>query len=211
MKLIVFGASGLLGTRLVTEAVDRGHEVTAAARDATRLDAHSGRVKTVSADVTDPAAVAAVSAGHDAALSAVTQHDHPEMLVGAARGLLEGLAGAGVSRLVVAGGAGSLKVPSGERLMDTSGFHDEWKPEAQAAADALEVYQQADTDVNWSFVSPGALLEPGERTGRYRLGGDELLVDGQGRSRITMEDFAIAMLDEIEDPKHPRQRFTAAH
>ena len=155
--------------------------------------------------------MAAVAGGHDAALSAVTQHDRPEMLVDAARGLLAGLSAAGARRLVVAGGAGSLLVASGQRLMDTEGFHEEWKPEAIAAAAALDVFRQADTDVEWSYVSPGALLAPGERTGHYRLGGDELLVDEQGKSAISMEDFAIAMLDEAEDAKHPRQRFTAAH
>src|SRR4051794_19810022 len=205
MKLIVFGASGLLGSRLVDEALARGHDVTAVARDAGRLDSRSGRVRTGSADATDPDSVAALAQGHEAAVSAVTQHDHPEMLVDAARGLLEGLSRAGVGRLVVSGGAGSLRVASGGRLGGTPGFHDEWKPEALAAAAALEVFQGADTDVDWSYVSPGALLEPGERTGTYRLGGDELLVDEHGRSRITMEDFAIAMLDEVENPTHPRQ------
>jgi uncharacterized protein len=116
-----------------------------------------------------------------------------------------------VRRLVVAGGAGSLLVASGQRLMDTEGFHEEWKPEAIAAAAALDVFRQADTDVEWSYVSPGALLAPGERTGHYRLGGDELLVDEHGKSAISMEDFAIAMLDEAEAAKHPRQRFTAAN
>lgn len=211
MKLIVFGASGLLGPRLVDEALARGHEVTAVARDAARLDAHGGRVRVASADATDPDSVAAVATGHDAALSAVLQHERPAMLVDAARGLLEGLALAGVPRLVVAGGAGSLRVPSGERLMDTPGFREEWRPEAQAAGEALEVFRGADTEVSWSYVNPGAVLEPGERTGRYRVGDDELLTDEQGNSRITMEDFAIAMLDEAEDQKHPRARFTAAH
>lgn len=211
MRLIIFGASGLLGTRLVAEALARGHELTAVARDVARIDDRSGQVATAAADATDPAGVAAVAGGHDAALSAVTQHDRPEMLVDAARGLLAGLSAAGVRRLVVAGGAGSLLVASGQRLMDTEGFHEEWKPEALAAAAALDFFRAADTDVEWSYVSPGALLVPGERTGRYRLGGDELLVDEQGNSAISMEDFAIAMLDEAEDAKHPRQRFTAAH
>jgi uncharacterized protein len=211
MRLVIFGASGLLGTRLVSEALARGHQLTAVARDVARIDDRGGQVATAAADVTDPGSVAAVAGGHDAALSAVTQHDRPEMLVDAARGLLAGLSAAGVHRLVVAGGAGSLLVASGQRLMDTEGFHEEWKPEAIAAAAALDVFRQADTDVEWSYVSPGALLAPGERTGHYRLGGDELLVDEHGKSAISMEDFAIAMLDEAEAAKHPRQRFTAAN
>jgi|SRR5829696_5544786 len=213
MKLIIFGASGLLGTRLVTEALDRGHEVTAVARDAARLDDRGGRVHTASADATDRDSVAAVAGGHDVAVSAVTQHEAPDVLVDAARGLLEGLARAGVPRLISVGGAGSLEVAPGQRLVDTPDFHDEWKPEALAGARALEVFRQADgeTPVEWSFISPGALLAPGERTGRYRLGGDQLLVDELGRSHISMEDFAVAILDEVEEPRHPRQRFTAAY
>lgn len=210
LKLIIFGASGLLGSRVVDEALRRGHVVTAVARDTARLDDRGRRIATASADVTDADRVAVVGAGHQVALSAVTQHDHPEMLVAAARGLLTGLGRAGVERLVVAGGAGSLLV-AGVRLFETPGFHDEWKPEALAQADALEVYRAYQGPVIWSYLSPGALLEPGERTGRYRTGGDDLLTDDTGRSRITMEDFAIAMLDEAEQPRHPRQRFTAAY
>ncbi len=210
MKLIVFGATGMLGSRLVAEAVRRGHEVTAVARDPSRFTGPEA-VRATAGDATDADSVAAVAKGHEVALSAVTQHEHPEMLVAAARALLDGLARAGVRRLVVAGGAGSLRVGSGERLMDTPGFQEEWKPEAQAQADALALYEHAGTDLEWSYVSPGALLEPGDRTGTYRVGGDQLLTDDEGRSRITMEDFAIAMLDEVEHPTHPRQRFTAAH
>lgn len=211
MKLIIFGASGALGTRLVSEALLRGHEVTGAARSLEGLRTRNRPIRTVSADATDPASVAEVAGGHDVALSAVTVHAQPEMLVDAARGLLDGLARAGVPRLVVAGGAGSLRVGSGQRLMDTPDFHAEWKPEAQAQADALAVYQSDEGPVEWSYVSPAALLEPGRRTGRYRLGDDELLFDDTGRSAITMEDFAIAMLDEAENPQHMRRRFTAAH
>jgi uncharacterized protein len=211
MKLIIFGASGRLGECLVTEALDRGHQVTAAARQRTRLDSREGRVLTVSADATDAASVATAAAGHDGALSAVTQHTGPEMLVEAAHGLLDGLGRAGVGRLVVAGGAGSLYVASGARLVDTPDFHEAWKPEALAQADALAAYLAYEGPVDWSYVSPAALLEPGERTGSYRTGGDQLLVDDSGASRITMEDFAIAMLDEAQTPQHSRTRFTAAH
>ena len=211
MKLIVFGASGQLGTRIVTEALDRGHDVTGVARDAARVDERGGRVTAAAADATDPKAIAAVAPGHEVALSAVTQHDRPDVLVEVARALLAGLGEAGVPRVVVAGGAGSLTVPSGGRLLDTPDFRDEWKPEALAQAAALEAYETADTDVDWSYISPGALLAPGERTGSYRVGGDELLVDEHGRSGISMEDFAIAMVDEAEQARHLRRRFTAAH
>jgi uncharacterized protein len=211
MRLIVFGANGAIGRRLVMECLDRGFEVTAAVRDVSRFEGAAREVNVVAADATNAQAIAAVAAGHDAALSAVTQHSHPEILVEVARSLLAGLSQAGVERLVVAGGAGSLYVEDGVRLMDTPDFHDEWKPEAQAQADALDLYRAADTDVEWSYVSPGALLEPGERTGEYRIGNDNLLTDADGHSRISMEDFAIAMIDEAAEPKHSRNRFTAAH
>jgi putative NADH-flavin reductase len=210
MKLIVFGANGALGRRLVMECLDRGLEVTAAVRDISRFEGVAREVNVVVADATNPEAVAAVAAGHDAALTAVTQHSHPEILVEVAQSLLEGLSQAGVARLVVAGGAGSLYVDDGVRLMDTPDFHDDWKPEAQAQADALDSYRAADTDVEWTYVSPGALLEPGERTGEYRTGSDNLLTDDDGHSRISMEDFAIAMIDEALEPQHSRKRFTAA-
>lgn len=211
MRIVVFGASGQLGSRIVDEAVSRGHEVTAVARDATRIDDRDGRVDRFAGDATEASSVASIASGSDVAISAVTQHDRPEMLVEAAHGLLEGLSLADVPRLIVAGGAGSLKVPSGQRLYETAEFHEEWKPEAIAQADALAAYEQADTDVNWAYISPGALLEPGERSGSYRVGDDELLVDEHGRSRITMEDLAIAILDEADHPSHSRTRFTVAH
>jgi putative NADH-flavin reductase len=211
MRLIVFGANGALGRRLLMECLERGIEVSAAVRDVSRFEGAAREITVVTADATDAPSIAAAAAGHDAALSAVTQHLHPEILSEVASALLTGLAEAGVPRLVVAGGAGSLEVADGTRLMDTPDFHDDWKPEARAQADALDVLRAADTDVEWSYVSPGALLEPGERTGEYRKGGDRLLVDDEGRSRITMEDFAIAMVDEAVEPKHSRTRFTVAH
>jgi putative NADH-flavin reductase len=211
MRLIVFGANGDLGRRLVAECLERGLEVSAVVRDPSRFEGVAREINVLTADATDPAAVAAVASGHDAALSAVMQHSRPLILVEVAGSLLTGLSQAGVGRLVVAGGAGSLEVEPGVRLMDTPDFRDEWKPEAQAQAEAFEALRAAETDVEWSYVSPGALLEPGERTGEYRVGGDQLLTGDDGRSRITMEDFAIAMVDEAVEPKHPRARFTAAH
>ena len=165
-------------------------------------------------DVTDAGSVARVGAGHEAAISAVgpsREGGDPAMLVAAARALLTGLAQAGVPLLVVAGGAGSLEVAPGVRLVDTPEFRPAWRPLALAHADALEALRSADTDVAWSYASPAALLAPGERTGRYRVGGDQLLTDAAGDSSLSMEDFAIALVDEAEQPRHVRARFSVAN
>ena len=180
MRIIVFGANGRQGSRLVTEALERGHDVTAAVRSADRAHGIDPRATVVVADALDPARVAQVSAGHDAAINA-TRERHADI----ARALLEGLSRAGVKRLIVVGGASSLEVAPGVRLFDTP--------------------------VEWTYVSPGALLEPGERTGSYRTGTEQLLVADDGRSRISMEDFAVALLDEAERPQHSNRRFTAAY
>jgi uncharacterized protein len=134
----------------------------------------------------------------------------PETLPAAARALLEGLSRAGVGRLIVLGGAGSLEVAPGVRVLDSPEFREEWRPDALAQAEALELYRSATTDVDWTYVSPAAVMVPGERTGAYRTGEDRLLVDESGDSRISMEDFAVALLDEAESAEHVRRRFTVA-
>jgi uncharacterized protein len=199
MKIVVFGAGGNLGPVVADEAEGRGHEVT--------------RVTHADADVRDADAVARVVAGHDVAISTLGPGSSGDVRVvaDAVEPLLTGLARAGVPRLIVVGGAATLEVAPGVRLLDQPDFHEEWKPSARAAADALDRYRAADTEVDWVFVSPGALLGPGERTGAYRTGGDQLLVDEDGNSRITYPDFAIALVDEAERPQHHRERFTAAH
>lgn len=206
MKLLVFGANGRQGSRVVTEALERGHEVTAVVHDAARADAVDTRAQVAVADARDAAAVAAVAGGHDAAINA-TRGEYVEI----AQGLLTGLSQAGVKRLVTVGGAGSLLVENGERLVDQPYFPDVAKAEALAAAEGLDAYRAAETDVDWTFASPAALLDPGERTGSYRTGGDQLLTDDEGNSRISMEDFAIALVDEVEQGRHLKQRFTAAY
>jgi putative NADH-flavin reductase len=206
VKIIVFGANGRQGSRLVTEALDRGHQVTAAVRAEDRARNVDPRAGVVVSDALDSARVATVAVGHDAAVNA-TRERHADV----ARALLEGLARAGVKRLVTVGGAASLEVGPGRRLLDTPEFPDEYKAEAKSGAESLDVYRAADGAVEWTYVSPGAVLEPGERTGRYRTGTDQLLVAEDGRSSISMEDFAIALLDELEQPRHLNQRFTAAY
>jgi uncharacterized protein len=196
MKITLFGPTGMIGSRIAGELAERGHEVGGASRS-------------TGADVTDPASVAAAVSGADAVISAVSARGVDYTLVDVARSLTEGVRRAGVRRLLIVGGAGSLEVAPGLRLVDTPDFHDEWKPEALAQADALDFYRGVN-DLDWTYVSPGAYIHPGERTGRYRLGGNEVLIDDDGNSEITAEDYAIAIADLLAQGNHARQRVTAA-
>jgi putative NADH-flavin reductase len=213
MKLALFGASGTLGQRILREALSRGHTVSAIVRDPSRITEQSSNLRAASGNVLDPDAVAAAVAGHDAVVSAVgpSGTEGAEMVVEAARSLIAGLKRAGVERLVVVGGAGSLEVAPGVKLIDTPEFPAALKAIAQAASDALDVYRQEGAGLEWTYLSPAALIAPGERTGAFRLGGDQLVTDAEGQSRISAEDFAIALLDEVEQPRHVRQRFTVAY
>jgi uncharacterized protein len=181
MKIVVFGPTGMIGSRIATELEQRGHEVIGASRA-------SG------VQITDPEAVATVTAGADAAVCAVSARGVDHTLADVARSLVEGLRRAAVRRVVIVGGAGTLEVSPGVRLLDTPDFDEEWKPEALQGADALEVYRGVD-DLDWTFVSPAAFIHPGERTGRYRLDGDRLLVNDDGNSEVSAEDYAIAIAD----------------
>jgi putative NADH-flavin reductase len=125
--------------------------------------------------------------------------------------LLDGASQAKVKRLIVVGGAGSLEVAPGVRLVDAPAFPAEWKGVGLAHSDALEVYRNSEAEVDWTYVSPPAIIEPGERKGNYRVGGDQLLADEKGDSRISTEDYAVALLDEVEKPRHLRGRFTVAY
>jgi putative NADH-flavin reductase len=196
MKIVLFGPGGMVGSRIATELEQRGHDVTGASRA-------SG------ADVTAPDSVAAVAAGADAVVSAVSARTGEYTLADVARSLTDGVGRAGVRRLVVVGGAGSLEIAPGMRLVDTPDFPAEWKPEALDHADALEVYRGS-KNLDWTFVSPAAYIHPGERTGHYRLGGDELLVDENGNSEISAEDYAIAIADLLEHDGHERERVSVA-
>jgi putative NADH-flavin reductase len=196
MKIVLFGPGGMVGSRIATELEQRGHDVTGASRA-------SG------ADVTAPDSVAGVAAGADAVVSAVSARTGEYTLADVARSLTDGVGRAGVRRLFVVGGAGSLEIAPGMRLVDTPDFPAEWKPEALDHADALEVYRGS-KNLDWTFVSPAAYIHPGERTGHYRLGGDELLVDENGNSEISAEDYAIAIADLLEHDGHERERVSVA-
>ncbi|MFJ9774611.1 NAD(P)-dependent oxidoreductase [Kitasatospora sp. NPDC101157] len=212
MRITVFGATGNVGRRVVTEALDRGHEVTAVVRDPAKPHGLPSIVTVAVGDASSAEDVARISAGQDLVITATRPAPGSEHeLAVATRGLLAGLAGTGV-RLLAVGGAGSLVVPGtdGTILVDSPGFPDEIRPIALACGEQLDLYR-ADEKVDWTYLSPAAMLEPGERTGRFRLGLDELLVDAEGNSAISMEDLAVVLLDEAERPVHRRTRFTAGY
>jgi putative NADH-flavin reductase len=212
MRIIVFGANGRVGSRVVAEALQRGHEVTAVVRDPENHSLQGDGLSVIAGDATDAASVAEVAAGHDLAVSAVGpgSTNDLETVPAAARALLDGLSRAGVQRLISVGGGGSLEAAPGVRVLDTPEFNDAWKPGSLKQAEALDIFRDATTDVDWCYLSPPFMLAPGERTGTYRLGEDRLLVGEDGKSEISMEDFAVALLDEAENAQHVRRRFTVA-
>lgn len=209
MRITVFGAAGGVGSRVVTEALARGHEVTAVVRRPGHR--HDGaRVRT--GDAADAGEVARLSSGQDVVISATRPAPGREHeLAATAEALLTGVART-AARLLIVGGAATLTVPGtdGRTVVDDPDFPTDLRPIARACAEQLAVCHGVDADVDWVYLSPPALLEPGERTGAYRTGTDKLLVDGSGRSAISMEDLAIALLDEAERPAHHRTRFTVA-
>lgn len=203
MKITLIGVSGRVGARIFAELLSRGHAVTGIARDTVNVAPLPG-LEVKSADVTDAAQLAPLLVGHDAVISA------SRFVSSDATALLAAVRQAGVPRLLVVGGAGSLEVAPGKALADTPGFPESYKAEAAAGRAFLETLR-SELDVDWTFVSPSAAFAPGLRTGKFRLGGDRLLVDAHGKSWISMEDFAIALVDELETQGHPRQRFTVGY
>jgi putative NADH-flavin reductase len=203
MKIALVGATGNVGTRLISELTRRGHHVTAIARHPETLQGQAA-VSPVSGDVQNENALAAVLARHDAVIHSV------KFLSTNASKIITATKRAKVPRLLVVGGAGSLEVSPGLTLVNSPDFPAEYKPETLAGVEFLNVLRQ-EKELDWTFLSPSYLFSPGDRTGKFRLGKDQLLVAADGQSRISTEDFAIALVDELEQPKHPRQRFTVGY
>lgn len=203
MNIALVGVSGRVGSRLLAELLRRGHQVTGIARDTDEV-ARQPQLVLKNGDANQPAQLAPLLAGHDGVLSAL------KFATSDAASLIAAVKQAGVGRLLVVGGAGSLEVAPGHALLDTPDFPAAYRPEAEAGRRFLEVLRTEHT-LDWTFLSPSAEFAPGERTGSFRLGGDRLLTDAKGRSWISMEDYAIAFVDELETPKHPRQRFTVGY
>ncbi|GAC1553539.1 MAG: NAD(P)-dependent oxidoreductase [Collimonas sp.] len=202
MKIAIIGVTGRAGSRIAAEALRRGHSVTGIARSTSQ--AAPAGVDLRQGDATQPEQLAALIRGHDAVVSAA------QFRVLQAAPLLQAVKSAGVKRLLVVGGAASLAVAPGVILLDSPDFPAEYKVEAVPGKQFLDDLR-AESAVDWTFLSPPAMFAPGERTGKFRLGQDQLLADEKGQSQISMEDYAIALLDEIEQPKHLRQRFTVAY
>jgi len=202
-NIAIIGATGRAGSQLLEEALCRGHSVLAIARDPSALQGRAG-VTVQALDVTDSAALQRAVAGVGAVLSAA----HFSTI--APHAIIEPVKRAGVKRLLVVGGAGSLLLPSGHRVIDSPDFPEAYKAEASAGGRFLEALRQ-EQNLDWTFLSPSAEFVEGERTGHYTLGKDHLLIGADGKSWITFADFAIAMIDELEKPAHSRQRFTVGY
>ncbi len=211
MKIALFGASGMIGTRLVTEALSRGHEVTAIVRNPERIEKLHDNLTVEAGDAAEAAQVARLTKGHDVIISSVApDFQKPETFPPIAQSLIDGAKSAEVKRLIFVGGAGSLEVAPGVQVVDTPAIPDEWKPAVFAQRDALGIFR-AEKELEWTYFSPAGVIAPGERTGEFRLGGEQLIVREDGQSHISCEDYAIALLDELENPQHIRQRFTIGY
>jgi putative NADH-flavin reductase len=211
LKIALFGATGMIGSRIAAEAARRGHQVTALVRDPARVPAGVANLHAARADLLDAASVGAAVRGHDVVASAYAPPQSDLATLGnATHALVEGARAAGLKRVVVVGGAGSLEVAPGKQLVDTDGFPDAYKPIALAHRDALAYYHGV-ADLDWTFFAPAALIEPGERTGKFRTGANALIADADGNSRISAEDYAIAFVDELEQGRFIRQIATVAY
>ena len=208
MKIALIGGTGYVGSKLLAEALERGHQVTAIVKHAHRLTLAHDNLSVAVADAADAGELSAALQGHDVVISAYNPGADSDGSVTLA--IIDGVKRADVSRLLVVGGAGTLLLPSGERVVDQKDFPAEWKEGALRTARFLEQLKEEKL-LDWVFLSPAAVLAPGERTGHYRAGKDHLLVDTQGESQISLEDYAVAMLDEAGQPQHHRERFTVAY
>lgn len=216
MRIILFGATGNVGRRIAKEALSRGHEVVGVVRDPPAVQPPDARVRLVKGDATSADSVAAAVRGADAVVSAISPRPNQRglpapKLVDNARALIAGLRAAGVSRVLYVGGASSLEIAPGKQLLDQPDFPEAYKAEAVEGREALQVWRTEATGLDWTYLSPAIEIGPGERTGRYRTTDEQLLFDAEGKSFITFEDYAVAVLDELERPRHVRQRFGVAY
>jgi putative NADH-flavin reductase len=203
MKIAVIGATGNAGSRIVTELLSRGHQILGIARHPDKMQPRPGLTLT-QGDVKDEGFLGKLLAGQEVAIHSVRFLDTN------AQSAIGGAKRAGVQRFLVVGGAGSLEIAPGSALIDQPNFPPAYKPEASAGRDFLNTLK-TERELNWTYLSPSTFFSPGERTGKFRVGKDQLLTGADGQSKISMEDYAIALADEIEKPRHRRERFTVGY
>lgn len=203
MRLAIIGATGNVGQRIVAEALRRGHEVTGIARDPSKLP-ENPRLTPISGDADQPDQLATLIAGNEAVVSSIM------FLRSDMRKLVDAVRKSGVRRYYIVGGAGSLEIAPGKLKLDQPDFPSFAREEATRGKESLD-YLRTVQDLDWTFLSPSALFKAGDRTGVFRLGGDQLLFGADGKSWISYEDYAVALLDEIETPRHVRRRFTVGY
>lgn len=217
MKIVLYGATGRAGSRILTELLGRGHEVVAVVRHPDNLAPNDG-LTVVQGDLSGAEAIAEAIGGAQAVVSAYgPPADKTDQLLGVTKREIAAVQQVSqqasspehAPRLIVVGGAGSLEVAPGVTLVSAKDFPPAWKPIAEAHEEALELLRASSID--WTYLSPSAFFEPGQRTGKFRLGQDQLLTAADGKSSISMEDYAIALVDELEQPQHRRQRFTVGY
>jgi hypothetical protein len=216
MKVVLYGATGMIGSRILKELLSRGHTVTAVLRDPSKLKPQAN-LTIEKGDLLDAKSIAKLAWGAEVIVSSYgppsgAQGPDPSQvnqLLEAARALIDGTRRAGSPRLIVVGGAGSLEVSPGLQIVDAPTFPEAYKPVALAHRDAF--YELRKCDLNWTYFSPAMMIQPGERTGKFRLGQNALVSDDKGNSSISAEDYAVALVDEVEQGRHTRQRFTIGY
>jgi uncharacterized protein len=216
MKIVLFGATGNVGRRIAAEALRRGHDVVGVVRDPAAVTTPDSRVRLVQGDATKAESVAEVVRGADAVVSAISPRPNARglpqpKLAENARALIAGLRQAGTRRVLYVGGASTLEIAPGRQLLDEPSFPEAYKAEGLEGREALGIWRTQAEGLDWTFLSPAIEIGPGERTGHYRTTGEQMLFDAKGKSFISFEDYAVAVLDELEQPQHVGQRFGVAY
>jgi putative NADH-flavin reductase len=216
MKLVLFGATGNVGQRIAAEATRRGHDVVGVVRDPAAVTAPDSRIRVVQGDATNAESVAETVRGADAVVSAISPRPNvrglPQpKLADNARALIAGLRQAGTRRVLYVGGASTLEIAPGRQLLDEPNFPELYKAEALEGRQALGIWRTEAEGLDWTVLSPAIEIGPGERTGNYRTTDERMLFDANGKSFISFEDYAVAVLDELEQPQHVGQRFGVAY
>jgi len=210
VKVALYGATGKSGSRILKELVSRGHQVTAIVRDPAKIPQPGPGVFVKRDDLSEAKKIAAAINGAEAVISAYAPpQDDPDAIVGVTQRLIDALGGGTSARLIVVGGAGGLFVAPGVTLVDSGYVPEPYLPISRSHVKAFNVLRAS--TIEWTYLAPAAYFTPGERTGKFRLGKDELIANAQQESRISMEDYAIALVDELEKPRHRRQRFSVGY